>query len=523
MADRMIEVFNPATGEKLEDVRSFTLDEGRDAMRRAQRAQIAWSEKSIEERARVIARFGHALVDRAEEVCELIARENGKPLQEAMETEVMPVIDLTAYFCRRAPRILARKAIPLHLAKYRRSYIHYKPHGVVFVISPWNFPFTIPTGEIVMALLAGNTVVHKPASLTPLIALKARELFDEAGLDPDLYQVTPMSGGDAFKLIEEANYVNFTGSTAIGERVSAECGRLLIPCSMELGGKDPAIVCADADIEHAVGSLVWGAFANAGQVCASVERAYVHESIYDRVLEKVVDRVRQIKVGNPLEDGVSMGPMTDPGQLAIVEQHVEAAKAAGAKALTGGFRPEGPGQFYAPTVLDECRDDFECVREETFGPTLPFLRFSDEDDAVARANDSPYGLDAYIFTRDRARAKRLAERLRAGTVMVNEVLVTHGFPETPWGGVKKSGVGRVHGDDGLRDLCVRYHVNHELVKQPAWSPFWQPYTHKMYRTFGAVSRVVWAPGISKKALALRGLAGGGNGSSVGHTPKRKHA
>ncbi|MCB9477456.1 MAG: aldehyde dehydrogenase family protein [Deltaproteobacteria bacterium] len=492
-----IVVTNPATGEEIGRVKSHTLDEGIDAIKRARAAQKKWSEKSIGERIKVIKRFQHALAERSEEVCELIAKENGKPLTEAMTTEVIPVMDLTAYFCKRAEKILQPKPISMHLVKYRKSYLHYEPRGVLFVISPWNFPFTIPTGEIVMALLAGNAVVHKPASITPLIALKCRELFDQAGLDPDLYQVLPMPGGVAFDMIKQGvNYVNFTGSTGVGERVSAECGRLLIPCSMELGGKDPMIVCDDANIDAAVGSLVWGGFANAGQVCASVERAYVHEKIYDDVLNKVVEKVKELKVGNPLEDGVQMGPMTDPGQLKIVIDQVEDAKARGAKIHTGGSVVDGPGQFYLPTVLSDVTPEMRCIAEETFGPTLPFIKYSDDDDAVRQANDSEFGLNAYVFSADKSRAKRIAEKLEAGTVMVNEVLVTHGFPETPWQGVKKSGVGRVHSDDGLKDLCVAYHVNYDALPQPAWSPFWQSnYGHKMFKRLAGLGRLMWGPGL----------------------------
>ncbi len=506
MSDNRIVVRNPATGEVLGDVKSFTFEEGVEAIKRAKAAQKKWAAKSFAERSAVLKRFQFALVDRANEVCQLIARENGKPLTEAMCTEVFPVIDLTSYFRRNAKRILRDKPIRMHLLVYRKSYVNYRPYGVIFCISPWNFPFTIPTGEIVMALMAGNAVIQKPASLTPLIALKTRELFDQAGLDPDLYQVLPMPGATAFDLIKEGvNYVNFTGSTAVGEKVAAECGRLLIPCSMELGGKDPMIVCQDADLRHAVGSMVWGAMANAGQVCASVERAYVHESIYDKVVEKVVARVKTLKTGDPLQDGTSMGPMTDPHQLEIVVRHVEAARAAGAKILTGGERMPGPGQFYPPTVLVDVNDKMEIVAEETFGPVLPILKYKDEDEVIARCNDSPYGLNAYVFTANKARGRRIAERLEAGTVMVNEVLITHGLAETPWGGVKKSGLGRVHSDDGLRSLCVPYHINYNLVKQMAKSPFWHPYRFHVFQLLWGTLKLLFG---HDKLVGLRKMIAG---------------
>lgn len=505
---RTIEVRSPASGERIGSARSITVEEGREAIARARRAQKRWAETSIAHRADVIRRFRDVLLDRAEEVCELIARENGKVLQEALQMEVFPIADLASYFAGRAEDILAPRRINLHLLKHRRSYLHYRPRGVVLVISPWNFPFAIPFGEVVMALLAGNAVVLKPASLTPLIALKGRELFDAAGLDPDLLQVIPCSGKVAFELIGDGvGYVNFTGSTAVGLQVAEACGRNLIPCSMELGGKDAAIVLPDADLDVVTGSLVWGAFANAGQVCASIERAYVHESLYDEVVRRVVDKTAKLRVGDPLKDGTDMGPMTDPGQLAVVERQVAQALSSGAKALTGGKRLEGPGQFFPPTVLVDVNEEMEAIREETFGPTLPIMRYSKVDEAIERANACEYGLDAYVYTRDKHEARRVAERLEAGTVMINETLITHACPETPWFGVKKSGIGRVHSDDGLRDLCIGYHVNEEVVPTLKWSPFWQPYSHKMYKAIAGAARTLNRSGLQPKATAAKDLLG----------------
>ncbi len=507
----VIEVTNPANGEKMGEVETVTIDDAREALERARAAQARWEAGGVEARVRVILRFRDALLDRAEEVCELISRENGKVLQESLEMEVFPIADLCTYFGRNASHILGHRRIPLHLLMYRRSYIHYRPRGVALVISPWNFPFTIPFGTVVMSLLAGNAVLLKPASLTPLIAKKGRELFDQAGLDPDLFQVLPCSGKVASEVIGlGVDYVNFTGSTATGKQVAERCGWSLVPCSMELGGKDPMIVLPDANVDLVAGSMVWGAFANAGQVCASVERAYVHERIYDKVLEKVVERTRKLRVGNPLDDGTDMGPMTDPMQLEIVARHVREAEKAGAKILVGGRRLDGPGQFFEPTVMTDVTEDMSCIQEETFGPTLPIIKVQSTDEAIRRANDSQFGLDAYVFTSDPQEGRRVAERLQAGTVMVNEVLVTHACPETPWGGVKQSGIGRIHSDDGLRDLCHAYHVNEERVKLPmAWSPFWQPYSHDMYGRILGAARALQRSGLRGRARALRAIFQGG--------------
>jgi len=489
--EQTIEVLNPATGERLGVVPSRDGEHARETVARARRAQPRWGRAPVARRAEVIRRFRDLLLDRADELSRLLSLENGKVLQESFQMEVFPLADLATYFAGRAERILAPRRIPLHLLKHRRSTIHHRPRGVVLVISPWNYPLSIPFGETIMGLLAGNAVIVKPAEQTPLIALRARELLLEAGLEPDLLQVVTAPGPVASEMIEiGVDYVNFTGSTEVGRRVSAACGRLLTPCTMELGGKDPAIVLPDADLDLTAGSLVWGAFANAGQTCASVERVYVHESVHDALVDRVVDRVRRLRVGDPLEDGIDMGPMTEPAQLAKVERQVEQAVARGAMVLTGGARLGGPGQFYPPTVLVDVDDGMEIAREETFGPTLPIMRYATVDEAVRRANRSVYGLDAYVYGRDRALTAQVARQLDAGTVMVNETLITHACPETPWGGVKQSGVGRVHSDDGLRELCAQVHVNDEAIRAPGWSPFWQPYSHGMYRALVGAARTL---------------------------------
>ena len=500
--------YNPATGKALGEVSTFTIEEAREAVERAREAQCAWGARSLDERIRILRNFQHVLTERAEEVCELIMLENGKPLQEAMVTEVLPVVDLTSYFCNHAKSILADRRIPMHLMKHRRSLINYRPRGVMLVISPWNFPFTIPTGEIVMGLLAGNVVVHKPASLTPLIALKARELFDEAGLPQDVYQIVPTQGSIASEMIEMGvDYVNFTGSTAVGRQVAERCGRLLIPSSMELGGKDPLIVCADANLESAAGAVVWGGLANAGQVCASVERVYAHENVYDRLVQKVVAKAEALRLGNPGDGERDIGAMVDEHQLDLVERQVEDAVSKGAKVLVGGKRIDGPGNFFEPTILVDVTEDMEVVTEETFGPVVPIMKVSSDEEAIEKANDSIYGLNAYVYTSDRYRGQRIARRLQAGTVMVNEVLLTHGCPETPWQGCKLSGTGRVHSDDGLRDMCFPFHINDDILPQPESSPFWHPYSESLYRKMLAGLKALYGRGMTGRWQGVKELFG----------------
>ncbi len=501
----VIESFNPATGEKIGEVPVFSTEQAQDAIRRCREAQKVWGKLSVKARAERILAFKDVLIDHADEVARLLTMENGKTLQESVEMEIMPICDLSSYFAKNAERILANHQIPLHLLKHKASYVQYRPRGIILVISPWNFPFTIPMGEVIMALIAGNGVILKPASLTPLIAVKARKLFDEAGLPSDIFQVITGPGRLGSEMIGMGvNFVNFTGSTAVGKVVAAESGKHLLQCSMELGGKDPMIVCSDASVERAANAAVFGAFANSGQVCASVERVYVVKDVYDKFVDRVVEKTKKLRQGNPLEN-VDVGAMTDPGQIDIVEQHVQKAVASGAKVLAGGSRPANlKGQFFAPTVMVDVNDEMDCVREETFGPTLPILRVNDEEEAIQRSNNSVYGLNAYVFTKDKVRGRALAERLEAGSVMVNDVLLTHAAPETPWGGVKESGIGRVHSDDGLRHMCEAYHINWDRVSLGDKELFWYPMSHQNYKRMLGAIKVAFRSGITNKISALLG-------------------
>nr|MBA3454226.1 aldehyde dehydrogenase family protein [Deltaproteobacteria bacterium] len=273
----------------------------------------------------------------------------------------------------------------------------------------------------------------------------------------------------------------FTGSVATGKKVAAACGERLIPCTLELGGKAPAVVCADADLDRTAQAITWGGFANSGQVCASVERVYAVDKVHDELVARIVNQARELRQGDASNgDEVDVGAMAWDQQVATVERLVDAAVAAGAKVEVGGKRGAGPGQFFQPTVLTNCTQDMDVMRKEIFGPVLPIMRVADEDEAVRLANDSHLGLLAYVFTRDREHGKRVAEKIEAGTVMINDVLATFACPETPWGGVKNSGIGRTHSAHGLRDLCETRHVNHDRISLPR-EVWWYPYKPGTFR------------------------------------------
>jgi len=507
----MIEVFNPANGKRIGEVPSFSMDESLAALRETREAQAKWARIPIAQRLEIIKTFGEILHERADEVARLLSAENGKPLYEAYIHEVLPVIHLTAYFVKRAEKILAPKPIPIWVFKNRKSYIHYKPRGVTLIISPWNYPFTIPAGAVIMNLIAGNGVLLKPASLTPLIAYKMREIFDAAGLDPKLFQIISGPGRMAEELIEKGppyiNFVNFTGSTEIGKVVASLCGRHLIPCSMELGGKDPAIVCEDADIALAARSIVNGAFGNSGQICASVERVYVHKNVFDIFVKEVVKLTRELIQDDPAVNvRTDIGSMTSREQLEIVQRQVEDAVRKGAHVHTGGKLSDKGGMFFEPTVLTHVTDDMEVLQEETFGPVLPIMSVEDDREAIRKANEGIYGLSAYVFTKDTGKGRRIAEQIEAGTVMLNETLITHAFPETPWQGFKESGTGRAHSDDGLRDLCLPCHVNYDTMPIPRllWKKFWvwHPYDQKKIRRFHSLYGLIFIKSSLGRKLSL---------------------
>ena len=498
-------VYEPGTGKLLGEVRVSTPAQVRETVQQARAAQSEWARKSYAERREVLLRFKDLLLQRAAEFCDQLTRENGKTRNESLFMEVLPVADAVNWYANKAEKILADEKIPLHLFPHKKSYLRFYPRGVVAIVSPWNYPFSIPVGDAAAALMAGNAVVVKPSEYTPIIIEKARALFEEAGLPRGLFGVVQGRGDVGGELIRSGvNMVLFTGSVATGRKVNVAAAEQMIPCVLELGGKDPAIVLPDADLDTAAKKIAWGAFANSGQTCASVERVYVHESVVQPFTEKVVALAKGLRQGEPNGHDVDVGAMTTHMQVDIVRRHLEEARQRGAKVLAGGeiqVTPEG-ARFIQPTVLAEVTQDMAIVRDETFGPMLPILKFRTEEEAIRLANDSAYGLSAYVFTNDRRSAERIANQLAAGTVMHNDTLYTHAAPETPWGGVKASGLGRVHGKHGMRDFCEVRHVNLERLNFPA---FWYyPYSKRAWGLGLRVYRTLLGRGVRGRIKALLG-------------------
>jgi succinate-semialdehyde dehydrogenase/glutarate-semialdehyde dehydrogenase len=494
---------DPVTGEEIGRAPLTMPEEVARAVGRARAAQGAWAASSYGERARVVKKARKIILKELEQIALLISRETGKPVAEAISMELTPSLDLMQYFARNAKSLLQpeRIGIGLYGLMGRSSYIVCKPVGVVGIISPWNFPWATPLDEIVMALMAGNAIVLKPSELTPLTGLRIKAVFSRAGLVDGLLQVVTGDGSTGAALIAAGvNKIMFTGSVATGKRVAEAAANYLVPVVLELGGKDPMVVLEDANIENAARGAVWGAFANAGQACAAVERCYVHETVADKFTQAVVAETRRLRQSGDKQS--DLGSMTSEQQLRTVERHVYEATARGAVALTGGERiPDVPGPFFPPTVLTNVDHDMDVMREETFGPVLPIMTFKTDDEAVRLANDSIYGLTASVWTGDVARGKRLAERLDAGTVMVNEVLYTHGIAQTPWGGVKQSGYGRTHGRAGLLELVNQQHIHlNRLSSLP--DLWWFNYTPAAGKLFRALARRFASGSALQTALLL---------------------
>jgi len=487
---RRLGLRSPATLESLGEIEVATAGDVRAAVEQARKAQVAWAEAGFDERARCLRRAARVLLARREAFAAAIAAETGKPAVEILGSELMPACDALEYWAKRAKRVLADRNVPLHLLKSKKLRIVYKPLGVIGIVTPWNFPFLLVLNPTVQALAAGNAVVLKPSEVTPRAGRLVEELFRDAGLPDGLVGCVLGDGETGAALIEAGvDKISFTGSVATGRRVAEACGRALVPCTLELGGKDPMIVCADADLERAAAGAVFGAFANAGQICVSTERVYVVDAVADEFLRRVVEKTAALRQGSGGEADV--GPMIHAPQLAIVERHVADAVARGARVLAGGRRnPRYEGLYYEPTVLTDVTHDMLVMREESFGPLLPVLRVRDEAEALRLANDSRYGLSASIWTRDKRRGVELARSIESGSAVVNDCLIAYGIAESPFGGVKESGLGRVNGDLGLRSQCqVQSIVVDRFGGKAEWA--WFPYSRAKARGLERMMRFIW--------------------------------
>ncbi|MFF2530058.1 aldehyde dehydrogenase family protein [Brevibacillus sp. NPDC058079] len=480
---------NPATGELLGSLQEATPEQVEDAMARARLAFPAWSTTTLAERLDYLTRLRHYLVDHGEEIARKISEATGKVTLEAYMTEIFVTVDTIRFYEKHASQMLADQPVPTSIVLWpKKSYIHYKPMGVVAVISPWNYPFQLAIIPVLSALVAGNTVILKPSEVTASTGLLIEEVFSAVSMPDGV--VTVLHGGrEAGQALVAAcpDKIFFTGSVATGKKIMAAASEHLIPVELELGGKDPMIVFEDAHLERAANGAVWGAFTNSGQVCMSVERLFVHEKIYPEFLKLVTEKTKALRQSYPNQ--AEVGSMTSSQQIGIVHEHVSEALATGATAVTGGL-PSTDSMYIAPTILTNVTSDMKIMREETFGPVLPIMTFATEEEAVHLANSSPYGLNASVWSADKTKADRVARQLDSGNVCINDVIISYANPHLPFGGVKQSGIGRYRGPSGLQAFTHSISVIHDPGKRKREFN-WYPYTKDQELTFIGLTNLLY--------------------------------
>jgi succinate-semialdehyde dehydrogenase/glutarate-semialdehyde dehydrogenase len=497
---------NPATLEPVGSVPVTELDEMGESIAEARLAQRAWAQEPLGSRSRLLRRARAELLAMADEIASTVTAETGKPLIEATTTEVFVSLDTAAWLARNLGRVLGpeRMVMTQPYLVHKRARVLYQPVGVVGILSPWNFPFSIPFTQVAAALAAGNAVLLKPSELTPLSGALVEEVFRRAGTPRGLVHTVQGPGatvGDAVVRHPGVRKVVFTGSTSVGRMVAARCAERLCPVTLELGGKDAMLVLDDADLERAIDGALWGSFANCGQVCSAVERIFVADAVYEPFLRGLADRAASLRIGRGEDPQVELGPLISEGAREKVEHLVADAVAHGAHLVTGGKRPETglPGWFLAPTVLAGDLREALLEEEEIFGPAVTVVRTDNEAHAVSLVNRSRFALGASVWTRDSRRARQVAAQIDAGSVWMNDCSYSYGAGQAPWGGWKDSGHGRTHSRHGLYGLSnLKFTDEDDGRLRPPW---WYPYDGSALAGFRGALEVVFGRGLRPRATA----------------------
>jgi len=506
-AARCVDSINPATNEVIAQFESTAPADIPAIVARARSSQSEWAGQSIRERAAVLRRLRDAIFDARDEIAATISRETGKPRVEAVFAEIILALDTADFVARHAPKWLRPERVRHHniAVKAKSAWLEYEPMGVIAIISPWNYPFAIPVAQIIPALAAGNAVVLKPSELTPATGALIGEIAARAELPENLVQIVQGAAEVGSALIDAApEKVFFTGSVETGRKIAEACAQKLIPSVLELGGKDPMIVLADADLEIASSAAVWGSFMNCGQACLSVERIYVEESVAAKFTGLCVVKTQKLRLGPPSDPDAEIGPMIRPRQIERVERQLQDAVARGAKILTGGGRrPELSPNFFEPTVVTGVDHSMDLMREETFGPVLAIRPVASAAEAVTMANDSSFSLSASVWTRDAEAGGRVASQLRAGSVMINDVASYYGISEAPHGGRGASGWGRAHSRFGFLEMVHVKYVDSDRLPRIAKS-WWYGYSAELAAAAGAFVEAMFARSWRRRMAAVRG-------------------
>lgn len=507
MFETQTECINPATGEVIGTVPVNTIDDVKTAIRKAHIAQKTWGGLPVGKRVKYVRSIRDYLVAHVDEIAETMSRDNGKPRVDALATEVFPSTMAISYYCKKAKKFLKPKRLfPGNILLANKwSKIIRVPYGVVGIISPWNYPFTIPFSEVIMALLAGNAVILKTASETQLIGKTLEACVMAANLPEGIFSYINMPGsraGDAF-LENGIDKIFFTGSVKVGKTLMSKAGESLTPVVLELGGNDPMLVCEDADLYRAAMGALWAGFSNSGQSCGGVERIYVHEKVYEPFLSILKEKVEALRVGPDTDYNVDMGAMTTLRQMETVTKHVEDAANKGAVIYAKSQSPtSGKGQFLPAMVLTGVNHTMITMKEETFGPIVGVMKVKNMEEAIALANDSDLGLTASVWSKDHAKAEKIAEQIQSGVVTINDHLMSHGMAETPWGGFKNSGIGRTHGSLGFDEMTQPQLLVNDilpLVKKNMW---WHPYSKSIYDGLRGAINILYGKGLKDRVAGI---------------------
>jgi len=474
--------YNPATGEVSENIPRTQPQEISGIVARAREVEEKWRSMSIADRSQVLNRLKQTILAARNELVDTVVRESGKPRVEALFADIFVSLDTAAYYAKNLPKLLRAERVPHHssAAKLKSGKLQYEPFGVIGIISSWNYPLAIPMGQIICAVAAGNAVVCKTSEFTPKCGELIQKLFCDAGFPQHLVNIVQGDGEIGQALIDALpDKVLFTGSVRTGKRVAEACARNLTPSVLELGGKDAMIVLADANLDVASSAALWGSFTNCGQVCLSVERLFVEREISEKFLRLCVEKAKTLRLGPGTDSTTDVGPLIRPQQVQRMKELIADAMSRGAHVLCGGqARPDLGPCFFEPTVIASADSSMRLFQEETFGPILAIQIVADSDEAIQRANDSPFALSASVWTADNERGRQIATRLRAGAVMVNDAISYFAIAEAPHGGCSASGWGRTHGRAGFLEMVQPKYVDVDGLSGKE-KPWWYHYTESL--------------------------------------------
>jgi acyl-CoA reductase-like NAD-dependent aldehyde dehydrogenase len=497
-ADRF-EVRSPADGSVIETLPVDGPDRVREVVAGLRAAQPKWEALGVRGRYWWLGLLRDWLLDNADGVIETMQAESGKVRADAA-LEPPYLEDAINFYGEYGEAFLSDETMRPHLPLLRakRARVVYRPYPVVGFISPWNFPLILSLGDAIPALSAGAAVVIKPSEFTPLSLMEVVRAWKEEIGGPPVLEVVNGTAETGGAIVDECDFVHFTGSERTGKAVMRRAADTLTPLTLELGGKDPMLVLRDANLERAANAAAWGGLLNSGQICMSIERVYVEEPVYDEFVDKLVAKVSALRQGADREYTAEIGAMTTPDQIEIVSDHVEDARRAGARVLTGGRRKDGPGDWYEPTVIADADHSMKVMREETFGPVIPVMKVADADEAVRLANDTTYGLSASVFAGDVEEGERIARRVEAGSCNVNDVMINYSVLELPMGGWKHSGIGYRHGAYGIRKFCRMESLTIPRLPQAKSEILWFPYSSRRRRVVRALYRFFNARGLRNR-------------------------